>query len=470
MHGDHQGQLINQHRSQNGFTLVEMLISLAVLALISVAAIGVSITMVSRATSDSRERQAEATTAQWVSLKFARDVQGMSGIAPECAPGTGSRLITLNSSGSGAAIEYRVSSSAAGFGLIRVACGDEPSAITLADELAVAPTVTCDGAQCIQATSPRVVEIQIQPSEAFSFSLTGVRRTSDVLPPRPLPAFVSLGGDQPLSVTGAARLNVIGDVFLNNPDRTAAVVTGSGSFSVTGNLLIQKGSPQGSALRLTGASMVSVSGNGPSDDDIQKDISTRVDISGAERSTPATGIEDPLRLLPMPDTSSMTTRTKCPLVGGYNVCQPGLYPGPTTFPPDENGNAAGGIRKFKLEPGVYVLRKGFAAGASTTVESNGGVTLFVESGTVTVSGATTVQLSPQTSGPYAGIIFFQPASNTSRFAITASGNVKALNGTIYAPGASSVDLASGAGTLKIGKVIGRNVSISGSGSVTIGGN
>lgn len=469
MNGDRRSKFNHHDRAQQGFTLIEMLISMAVLALVAVAAIGVSIGMVSRVTSDARERQAEATTAQWVSLKFARDVQGMSGVAPECAPGTGSRLVTVNSSGSDGTVEYRVSSSESGFSLLRVVCGDESSRLVLADELAFEPTVTCDGADCAQNTSPRVVEIRVQRSERFEFTLKGVRRTSDVLPPRPIPSLVSLGGDKPLAVTGAARLNVMGDVFLNNPGRIAASIEGSGSLSVTGNLLIQQGSPPGSALRVTGASRVSVTGNGPAASDIRQDISTRVDIMGSERSTPATEIEDPLRLLPPPNTSSMPTLTRCPLQGRYNVCQPGVYQGPATFPPDEKGSSGGGDRKFRLEPGVYVLRTGFAAGQSITVESNGGVMLFIESGQVKIDGATTVQLSPQTTGPYAGIIFFQPLTNTSRFAITASGNLKALDGAIYAPGASAVDLSSGAGSLKIRQVIGRNVSVTGSGSVTIGG-
>lgn len=455
---------------QQGFTLIEMLIAIAVLAVISVAAIGVSVGMVSRVSTDTKQRQAEATTAQWVASRFTRDVQGMSGVAPECAPGTGSRLVTLEPSGPDPVIEYRVTSSDSGYGLERVTCGDAKASIRLAHDLSFRPSVSCDGGECVQNTSPRVVEITIRRSEDFEFTLNGVRRTSDVRIATPLPALVSLGGDQPLSVTGAARLNVTGDVFLNNPAATAASITGSGTMSVSGDLLVQQGSPPGSALRVTGAARVSVSGNGPAPADITTTGSARVDINGHERSTPTSGIEDPLRLLPTPDTSTMPTITSCPLQGGYNMCKPGIYRGPATFPPDENGNSGGGVRKFRLAPGVYVLRKGFAAGASITVESDGGVMFFIESGSVTINGAAKVHLEPQTSGAHGGIIFFQPATNTSRFSITASGDVKAIDGTIYAPGATAVDLASGAGTLSIQQVIGRNVSITGSGSVTIGGN
>ncbi|HTO00298.1 MAG TPA: hypothetical protein VL068_06445, partial [Microthrixaceae bacterium] len=176
----------------------------------------------------------------------------------------------------------------------------------------------------------------------------------------------------------------------------------------------------------------------------------------------STSFPDPLRFLPKPDTSGLTQRSSCAPQGEILLCQPGIYP--TAFPP-----GGGGDSKFKLEPGIYVLRGGFLLQNARTVQSNGGVLLYLESGGVKVQGAAKLTLSAQPSGPYAGVLFFQPSSNTSQFSVSNGGEASALGGLIYAPGASSIDLSSGDGRLSIGQVIGPNVSITNSGEVIIGG-
>jgi hypothetical protein len=50
-----------------------------------------------------------------------------------------------------------------------------------------------------------------------------------------------------------------------------------------------------------------------------------------------------------------------------------------------------------------------------------------------VTGNTTCNLHPATSGTYAGIVFFQPLDNTKALTVTA--NASGISGTIYAPGA-----------------------------------
>jgi hypothetical protein len=55
-------------------------------------------------------------------------------------------------------------------------------------------------------------------------------------------------------------------------------------------------------------------------------------------------------------------------------------------------------------------------------------------GSITQGGISTINLSPMTSGRYAGIVFFQPLDNTN--ALTVSGIASGITGTIYAPGAA----------------------------------
>ena len=58
-------------------------------------------------------------------------------------------------------------------------------------------------------------------------------------------------------------------------------------------------------------------------------------------------------------------------------------------------------------------------------------------GSITLSGNGTCNLSPATSGTYAGIVFFQPRDNTK--ALSVSGNASGMTGTIYAPAAQLIE-------------------------------
>ncbi len=54
-------------------------------------------------------------------------------------------------------------------------------------------------------------------------------------------------------------------------------------------------------------------------------------------------------------------------------------------------------------------------------------------GSITLSGNGSYNLSPPTTGTYAGIVIFQTRDNSK--ALTLSGNASGMTGTIYAPAA-----------------------------------
>ncbi len=446
-----------------GFTLVEVLVSMVALSMIAVAVTGIIVTLMMQFSNGASERLAEGTTAQWASMTFARDVQGSAGVDPECAPGSGTRLITFKSSDAGPGIEYRVRTTGSNFSLHRVRCGPGEASHRVVGDLTVAPTVTCDGSDCVNGTNPRIVTLHVARSSKFGFTLDGVRRTTDVIPEAvQVPSFVSLGGSKPLSITGSGKLTILGDAFVNNPGATAVTVANSGLLNIAGNLVIQKGANPGPVLIATGNPSIHVAGTGPAASEINVCSWCDIKIPASSSGVSPTAIVDPFKFLPAPDTVGVTTQTSCPLKSGVYVCQPGVYTG--AFPPTSPGDA-----KFRLEPGHYTLRGGFTLGNSRSVESNGGVLFYVESGAITIQGDTQLSVSAPTTGPYAGLLFFQPAGNTSPFNISNGGRVSALSGAIYAPGATSLNLSSGAGTLKISQVIGQNISITNSGEVIVGG-
>ena len=81
-------------------------------------------------------------------------------------------------------------------------------------------------------------------------------------------------------------------------------------------------------------------------------------------------------------------------------------------------------------------------------------------GSITLSGNGTFNVSAATTGPYAGIVFFQPVDNTK--AITVTANAAGLSGTIYAP---SAQLAESGNAAVAASLIVDALSISSNGAV-----
>ena len=70
-------------------------------------------------------------------------------------------------------------------------------------------------------------------------------------------------------------------------------------------------------------------------------------------------------------------------------------------------------------------------GAQTSM-SGTGVTIYVETGAVTMAGGATVSLSAPTTGYYQGILFYQDRANTSD-ATLVGGTSERMNGVLYFP-------------------------------------
>jgi prepilin-type N-terminal cleavage/methylation domain-containing protein len=435
----------DRQRGAGGFTLVEVLASVAILALIGVAVTAISLAGIVQIRDGAQERGREATTAQWASVAFARDVQGAAAVVAECAPGRGDHLVTVQASDDASQVEYRRVSTADGYQLLRVECGGGSRVVV--KELASPPEVRCEAADgsvgpCQPATAPRRISLDISSSSSFSFALDASRRLTDGNssgPPLEVPDFVSLGGDTPLEAGGTSRLEVIGNAFINRPPDTEVAVDlrGTSQLEVSGAFELQQGA---------------VCSGCPS-------------RANKLPGTYQTRLLDPLRFLPAPETTGLTTQTDCPVQGGVRVCQPGIYP--DEFPPAAGGGGGGGgVKDYQLQPGLYVLRDGIKVNNGSLTGT--GVLLYNEAGNVKITGAA-LDLLPATSGAYSGILFFQARSNSAAFEIVGNAALASITGTIYAPASTDVVLGGGGGDLRVGRVIGQNLQVSGAGTVIVDG-
>jgi hypothetical protein len=120
-----------------------------------------------------------------------------------------------------------------------------------------------------------------------------------------------------------------------------------------------------------------------------------------------------------------------------------------------------------LDPGVYIMR-------GTTIKPGGngsltgqGVTIFLmESAQIYINANEKVNLSPPTSGPYAGITIFQDHGNTSALTLNGGAN-SVLSGFIYAPDApisyaGNSDMSGQGDCLRL---VGKTVQMTGNSSV-----
>jgi Flp pilus assembly protein TadG len=86
-----------------------------------------------------------------------------------------------------------------------------------------------------------------------------------------------------------------------------------------------------------------------------------------------------------------------------------------------------------LSPGLFVLDQGFSMGGNATL-SGTGVTIY-NLGGFTLNGHVSLDLSAPTSGDMAGIVYFQPKSNTSAVTVNGRSGTDNLVGAVYMPGA-----------------------------------
>jgi hypothetical protein len=151
---------------------------------------------------------------------------------------------------------------------------------------------------------------------------------------------------------------------------------------------------------------------------------------------PAPPAADPLAALPPPSFSAYPVQSGSSMnVNGTVTLQPGVYVGGITI--------AGG--NVTLQPGIYLMNGGSGFKVNNGTVNGTGVMIYSgadsthTAGVINIATGATVNLSPPTSGAYAGVTLFQDRQVNQKVVIGASHN-KNITGAIYAP-AAEVDLS-----------------------------
>ncbi len=207
-----------------------------------------------------------------------------------------------------------------------------------------------------------------------------------------------------LSLAGKASINVSGVVYVDS--------SSSSALSAAGNAQVK-------------ASAIDVHGG------VQK--SGNASLS----PTPITGAQtlaDPLSGLALPSTSGLKNYGTESLSGNSSATiQPGIYSQIKV-----SGNA-----KLTLSSGIYIIEGGgFSVSGNASVSGSGVMVVNAGSkypttggthGSIALGGNGSYNLSPLSTGAYAGIVIFQPGDNAN--ALSVAGNASGMTGAIYAPAA-----------------------------------
>ena len=234
-----------------------------------------------------------------------------------------------------------------------------------------------------------------------------------------------------LLVSGGAKLTTQSTIQVDSSNAQAALVSGGAtltapSLNVTGNYSVSAGAN----LNITG---------------------------GGGVNTAAASIPDPLAALAAPNPLTLLPQIFFSTYGSATI-SPGDYVGGLTI--------ANGMT-INMLPGVYYMRGGgFTAAGGTTIKGDG-VTIYMDNGggQLTLSGGTNITLTPPTSGPYAGLTYFQDRSSTKPL-IFNGGSGNSISGTVYAAGAQAQ--VSGGTNTKVGsQFVVNTLSVSGGATVNL---
>ena len=246
-------------------------------------------------------------------------------------------------------------------------------------------------------------------------------------------------GDSNFLASGATTRTITIDpsiIVLDPSARGALSISGNASIAIAGAVDIDSGSS--GALTAAGntrisASTIAVHGG------VSKSTTT---ILNPQPQTGAPPVPDPLKELPEPSTSGMTNFGRL-IVGGYSTqtINPGIYSQISI-----SGNAS-----VTLRPGIYIVEGGGFAVSNNASVTGTGVTIYnvgskfpfpgVTYAPITLESTGAIKLSPATTGPYAGLLFIQPADNSQT--LTFAGNAAAgVRGMVYAPSAHLLESGS----------------------------
>jgi hypothetical protein len=224
------------------------------------------------------------------------------------------------------------------------------------------------------------------------------------------------------ATTGAREGTSGGCVITLNPTLPGSLtMTGTTNLTSGCGVFVNSNSPQ--AITAVGGGTITTSGN----------ARTQVvgNWSGSGTISPAPQVGVPYMGDPMADLAPPTVPATIFSDPGVSLSSQGSATiGPGYY---NNGIHLGSHQSLTLNPGIYYIDGGVDLGAQTTMTGSG-VTIFIKSGGVNMSGGAAVSLNAPSSGPWQGILFYQDRADATASTLV-GGTGQQMNGALYFPAA-----------------------------------
>jgi hypothetical protein len=228
------------------------------------------------------------------------------------------------------------------------------------------------------------------------------------------------------ATTGTRDASAGGCVITLNPTKDNSLVA-SGGAGITSGCGVFVNSNSAQAVNLNGGGFITTT------PPAKTQIVGNCNGCGGITPAPQTGVgsmTDPFADLAPPTVGTCKTAIN---LGSHDkqTIDPGTYCG---------GISLGAQSQLKLNPGVYVLKAssptGWALdlGAQTTLTGTG-VSIYIQSGGVNMSGGASVSLTAPSSGSWQGILFYQDRSDTVASTLVGQAD-QLMNGVLYFPKAN----------------------------------
>ena len=182
--------------------------------------------------------------------------------------------------------------------------------------------------------------------------------------------------------------------------------------------------------------------------------------------TGANPVPNPLASLPTPTTTGLTTQSahrRISISGNTTeTLSPGVYVGGISI----SANA-----DVTLQSGIYYMEGGgFSISGNANVDGSSGVMIYNDggnNGAISIAGNGVVNLSPMTTGNYAGITLFQNPTSTTQVSIVGNAALTiSLSGAFYAADAN-LSITGNGGNLGDQYIV-STLTLGGNGTLNVG--
>ena len=232
-------------------------------------------------------------------------------------------------------------------------------------------------------------------------------------------------------------------------------ILSNGNSDLEANCAIADDSESGTALMVNGHATLISTGNNKGISVVGGDLINGNPTVSPTPTTDASSVPDPFSQLPAPASSSCNYSNYSVNGRATTTLYPGTYCGLNI-----NGGA-----NVTLSPGVYVMNGNTVINGGSTL-SGSGVMLYIASGQWIMNGGSHVDLVAQTTGTYAGILFFQSRTDNSQFIVNGDAT-SAWQGALYVPDGQLL-LNGGSNVAAYTFVVADTILVNGNDTFTIG--